>query len=281
MDDECYAMEMEEEDGLPEFTLAEIIKLENLSKEIKSGSITEDFCQELAAKFSCSTHRSETSSIKWEQVRNWFQDKQIKVVAKVTPPSPAREEIILASSKALVLMKKRERVPTISASESAVEVSNLIFEARSAKDYAWFDVGSFLNYRVLCSGELVVRVRFAGFGNEEDEWVSVRRAVRERSIPLEHSECDKVNVGDLVLCFREAEDDALYCDAHIMEIERKIHDSNACTCIFVVRYDHDNVEGKVPVNKLCRRPTQPVSKKEAWGLSLCGKEPNGPSFYLG
>lgn len=48
----------------------------------------------------------------------------------------------------------------------------------------------------------LVRVRFAGFGKEEDEWVSVTKAVRERSIPLEHSECDKVNVGDLVLCFR-------------------------------------------------------------------------------
>lgn len=47
-----------------------------------------------------------------------------------------------------------------------------------------------------------VRVRFAGFGKEEDEWVSVTKAVRERSIPLEHSECNKVNVGDLVLCFR-------------------------------------------------------------------------------
>lgn len=47
-----------------------------------------------------------------------------------------------------------------------------------------------------------VRVRFSGFGKEEDEWVNVRTGVRERSIPLEPSECDKVNVGDLVLCFQ-------------------------------------------------------------------------------
>lgn len=45
-------------------------------------------------------------------------------------------------------------------------------------------------------------MRFAGFGKEEDEWVNVRNAVRERSIPLEPSECHKVNVGDLVLCFK-------------------------------------------------------------------------------
>lgn len=47
-----------------------------------------------------------------------------------------------------------------------------------------------------------VRVRFAGFGAEEDEWVNVKNAVRERSVPLEHSECHKVQVGDLVCCFQ-------------------------------------------------------------------------------
>lgn len=47
-----------------------------------------------------------------------------------------------------------------------------------------------------------VRVRFSGFGKEEDEWVNVRTGVRERSIPLEPSECEKVKVGDLVLCFQ-------------------------------------------------------------------------------
>ena len=47
-----------------------------------------------------------------------------------------------------------------------------------------------------------VRVRFVGFGAEEDEWVNVKKAVRERSLPLEHSECHKVKVGDVVLCFQ-------------------------------------------------------------------------------
>lgn len=47
-----------------------------------------------------------------------------------------------------------------------------------------------------------VRVRFVGFGAEEDEWVNVKNAVRERSVPLEHSECHKLKVGDLVCCFQ-------------------------------------------------------------------------------
>lgn len=46
-----------------------------------------------------------------------------------------------------------------------------------------------------------VRVRYAGFGKEEDEWVNVKEGVRERSIPLEASECHKVKDGDVVLCF--------------------------------------------------------------------------------
>lgn len=45
-------------------------------------------------------------------------------------------------------------------------------------------------------------MRYSGFGREDDEWVNVTRAVRERSIPLEASECHKVKVGDLVLSFQ-------------------------------------------------------------------------------
>ncbi|MBA0668821.1 hypothetical protein Goklo_001699, partial [Gossypium klotzschianum] len=69
-----------------------------------------------------------------------------------------------------------------------------------------------------------VRVRFVGFGAEEDEWVNVKKAVRGRSIPFEHSECCKVMVGGLVLCLQERRDQSIYYDAHVLEIERKTHD---------------------------------------------------------
>ncbi|KAL6996428.1 Protein SAWADEE HOMEODOMAIN-like 2, partial [Sarracenia purpurea var. burkii] len=100
-----------------------------------------------------------------------------------------------------------------------------------------------------------VRVRFAGFGFEEDEWVNVKRGVRDRSIPLEPSECDQVKVGDLVLCFRETDDHAIYRDAHILEIQRRLHDIRGCRCIFVVRYVYDKAMEKVQLNKICCRPT--------------------------
>ncbi|KAL0372121.1 UNVERIFIED_CONTAM: protein SAWADEE HOMEODOMAIN1 [Sesamum calycinum] len=119
----------------------------------------------------------------------------------------------------------------------------------------------------------VVRVRFAGFGKEEDEWVNVKRAVRERSIPLDIQSVTGSMLVILFLCFREAVDHALYCDAHVVEIERQSHDGSGCTCIFVVRYDHDNVEGKVPLDKLCCRPTSAPRGSEG-GKLIRLLEPN-------
>ncbi|XP_022885142.1 protein SAWADEE HOMEODOMAIN HOMOLOG 1 isoform X1 [Olea europaea var. sylvestris] len=249
---------MEMEDDFLEFTLAEIVEMEKKFKESKEKAISQVICQELATKFSCSPHRSEKSSVKWEQVQGWFQDKEKSLAAKVTSSSSCKA-IVAYTNPAPRRKTPKVPVSTISADEAAVALSNLIFEAKSAKDYAWFDVGSFLNYKVHSSGEVAVRVRFAGFNKDEDEWINVQEAVRERSIPLQVSECHKVNVGDLVLCFREDEDYALYCDAHIVDIQRKLHDIEGCRCIFVVRYVTDDFEDKVVLNKLCCRPPSSAS----------------------
>lgn len=45
-------------------------------------------------------------------------------------------------------------------------------------------------------------MRLAGFGPAEDEWVNVRKHVRQRSLPCEDSECVAVLPGDLILCFQ-------------------------------------------------------------------------------
>ncbi|KAF3772644.1 SAWADEE HOMEODOMAIN-like protein 2 [Nymphaea thermarum] len=138
------------------------------------------------------------------------------------------------------------------------DLSELEFEARSAKDGAWYDVAMFLAHRVLDSGEPEVRVRFAGFGAIEDEWVNVKRAVRQRSLPLEPSECTRIKPGDLVLCFREGKEQALYFDAHVVEVEKKRHDIRGCRCCFLVRYVHDKTMEKVSLRRLCSRPTVPT-----------------------
>lgn len=65
-----------------------------------------------------------------------------------------------------------------------------------------YDVSAFINKRTGENGEPEVRVRFAGFGSEEDEWVNIATAVRQRSLPCETTECVAVLPGDLILCFQ-------------------------------------------------------------------------------
>ncbi|THG08488.1 hypothetical protein TEA_017646 [Camellia sinensis var. sinensis] len=358
----------EMDDDLPEFTLAEIMEMEGKFKEVGEKSLSQDFCQELVASFNCSKHRTGKSAIGWEQVQSWFLDKQREVEAKVTtspfapkefnspltPESPQKPKGHHRSSWFWFNRNPRKPSSLVCGPSSLVSgpfedlaeriagLSELVFEAKSAKDWAcsvgcpnslvneihedlsWgkrldvllkreditilfrvpdtvivkYDVASFLNYRIVSSGELFVpglvsvvvealcneielavflncscnewpdfgsdshpllmlgafgfvvvvglaqevRVRFAGFRYEEDEWVNVKRGIRERSIPLEPSECHQVKVGDLVLCFRENEDLAIYCDAYIVQIQRRVHDATGCKCIFVVRYDYDDAE---------------------------------------
>ncbi|KAG5579014.1 hypothetical protein H5410_049641 [Solanum commersonii] len=141
-----------------------------------------------------------------------------------------------------------------SVGRSASDNTQMEFEAKSARDGAWYDVSCFLSHRSVENGDPEVLVRFAGFGAEEDEWVNVRMHVRQRSLPCESSECVAVLPGDLILCFQEGKEQALYYDAHVLDAQRRRHDVRGCRCRFLVRYDHDQSEEIVPLRKVCRRP---------------------------
>ncbi|XVF89156.1 hypothetical protein PTKIN_Ptkin19aG0107600 [Pterospermum kingtungense] len=188
---------------------------------------------DLDAWYACSSSsgRAGKPIVKWTEVQSWFVARQQESTSKVpslngTSKNQCRIPEICPlnnghqSSEILrgVVSNVGEKVP---------DLSELEFEAKSSKDGAWYDVDMFLTHRVLSSGEAEVRVRFIGFGAEEDEWVNVKKAVRERSIPFEHSECHKVKVGDLVLCLQERRDQSIYYDAHVLDIERKMHDIRA------------------------------------------------------
>ncbi|EOY26910.1 F9L1.16, putative isoform 2 [Theobroma cacao] len=185
-------------DSVSEFTLAEILEMENIYKEIGEKTLNKEFCQELATNFSCSSNRMGKSAVTWQQVQIWFQEKQMETQSKQRP-SPMALELFVDLSSA----NSSKPPGSLRRHKGKVEdLKELSFEARSSKDYAWYDVDSFLTYRVLSTGELEVRVRFSGFAKTEDEWVNVEKAVRERSIPLEPSECNIVKIGDLVLCYQ-------------------------------------------------------------------------------
>ncbi|KAF8086909.1 hypothetical protein N665_0609s0039 [Sinapis alba] len=242
-----------------DFTLAEIVDMETLFKELGDQSLLKDFCQTVASSFSCSVNRKGKSSITWKQVQGWFQgrlEKQNQPKPKTLPSSP----LLILDLSNLGSARDAETPENVTSGQrqkgKASDVSDLAFEAKSARDDAWYDVASFMTYRYLRTGELEVRVRFSGFDNQHDEWVNVKTSVRERSIPVEPSECGRVKVGDLLLCFQDREDEALYCDAHVVNIKRGSHDHRSCNCVFFVRYEFDDTEEQLGLESICRRPEE-------------------------
>ncbi|XP_020227511.1 protein SAWADEE HOMEODOMAIN HOMOLOG 1 isoform X1 [Cajanus cajan] len=235
------------ESPFPTLSSDEMLELENIYKDMGEKPLDRMLCQEIAKNFSSSSNGASKTSLSWQQVQQWFRNRQ-----RVTQVKDSSSPCLLSPdhSHSFLLGSGDGN------SSSSKDLSELAFEARSTKDVAWHDVAMFLNYRVLSTGELEARVRYAGFGKEQDEWMNVREGVRERSVPLEPSECHKVKDGHLVLCFLEREDYALYCDARVVKVQRKIHDPEDCTCTFIVRFVHDNTEEGVSWKRLCCRPTQ-------------------------
>ncbi|MFS7980431.1 putative transcription factor homeobox-WOX family [Helianthus anomalus] len=248
----------------------------------------------LAEKFSKSEERAGKIEVQMKQVWNWFQNRRyairakaakapgnlnatqmvhdssmVKGVPQVTQPHAAAAASVnvrsfpqapqhptVPSASVRTFPQAPQQPPAFSL-QSAVRVadnSQMEFEAKSARDGAWYDVSTFISHRSLETGDPEVFVRFAGFGAEEDEWVNVRKNVRQRSLPCEASECVAVLPADLILCFQEGKEQALYFDAHVLDAQRRRHDVRGCRCRFLVRYDHDQSEEIVALRKICRRP---------------------------
>ncbi|KAL2338032.1 hypothetical protein Fmac_012478 [Flemingia macrophylla] len=236
----------------PKLSSDEILELERIYKDMGEKTLDSNLCHEIAKIYSSSSNVAVKTSLSWQQVQQWFRNRQ-RVTQVKDGSSPCLLKLSSDQSDSLLLGNGDEN------SLSSKYVEELQFEARSTKDVAWHDVAMFLNYRVMSTGELEVRVRYAGFSKEQDEWMNVKEGVRERSIPLEPSECHKVKEGQLALCFLEREDYALYCDAVVVKVQRKIHDPEECNCTFIVRFVHDNTEEGISWNRICRRPTQEES----------------------
>ncbi|XP_051119217.1 protein SAWADEE HOMEODOMAIN HOMOLOG 1-like [Andrographis paniculata] len=235
------------------FTNAEVQKMEQMLNESKVRLLDVDFYKELARRFNRSSSRAGKPRLKWTEIQSWFQTNQQSCSSR-GPLFDAAEKSHLAPG---ALSQKETtgnpKMPEDGKNQNMLK--KLEFEARSSQDGAWYDVDAFLSHRVLSSGETEVYVRYLGFGAEEDEWVNVKTDVRERSVALEHYECQKVKVGDQILCFQERQDQARYYDAHVIEIRRRLHDIRGCRCLFLIKYDHDNTQDRVPLTRLCCRPS--------------------------
>ncbi|XP_038689124.1 protein SAWADEE HOMEODOMAIN HOMOLOG 2-like isoform X2 [Tripterygium wilfordii] len=256
------------------FMATEVAEMESILQEHHNSVPVREVLVSLAEKFSESAERKGKIVVQMKQVWNWFQNRRYAIRAKssraplklnVTPmsrddsvPVRAVPQPVAAPIPAPmpVPTPTSAPVPTVpSAARGFSENSyNMEFEAKSGRDGAWYDVAVFLAHRYLETGDPEVQVRFAGFGPDEDEWVNIRKHVRQRSLPCEASECVAVLPGDLILCFQEGKDQALYFDAHVLDAQRRRHDVRGCRCRFLVKYDHDQSEEIVPLRKVCRRP---------------------------
>ncbi|XP_044471513.1 protein SAWADEE HOMEODOMAIN HOMOLOG 1-like [Mangifera indica] len=237
------------------FSETEVGKMEKLLVESKEDLLTKGFCQKVAKSFNISAGRAGKPIVKWTEVQSWFKSRQQNNPSKIASSTDEPKNVSVLPETCPPTKERKSSQEPREAGEKLSDLSELEFEARSSKDGAWYDVEMFLAHRFISSGEAEVRVRFIGFGAEEDEWVNVKKAVRERSVPVEHSDCHRLKVGDLVLCFQERRDQAIYYDAHIVEIQRRMHDIRGCRCLFLIRYNHDNTEERVRLRRLCTRPT--------------------------
>ncbi|XP_057963796.1 protein SAWADEE HOMEODOMAIN HOMOLOG 2 isoform X2 [Malania oleifera] len=237
------------------FTPTEVAEMESILQEHNLAVPPREVLTALAEKFSNSADRTGKIVVQMKQVWNWFQNRRYAIRAKSNKaPGPGKLTVSTVPREDPIPVRNVPQPLPAPSGRNSVDGAQMEFEAKSARDGAWYDVASFLSHRYFETGDPEVLVRFSGFGPEEDEWVNVRRHVRQRSLPCESSECVAVLPGDLILCFQEGKEQALYFDAHVLDAQRRRHDVRGCRCRFLVRYDHDQSEEIVPLRKVCRRP---------------------------
>ncbi|XP_074365658.1 uncharacterized protein LOC141706739 isoform X2 [Apium graveolens] len=264
--------------GVPSFRFnaVEVSDMEAMLVAHDFAMPSRELLDALAEKFSLAPERSGKSVVQMKQVWHWFQNRRYAHRAKASrapetsnlspltqdgssimtnmPQAPQSKPVPRAFTDTKIDVTEAPQSLPSTGCRNGADSSSMEFEAKSARDGAWYDVAMFLSYRSSDAVDPEVLVRFAGFGAEEDEWVDIGRLVRKRSLPCESSECVAVLQGDLILCFQEGKEQALYYDAHVLDAQRRRHDVRGCRCRFLVRYDHDQSEEIVPLRKVCRRP---------------------------
>ncbi|KAK9095713.1 hypothetical protein Scep_027182 [Stephania cephalantha] len=236
------------------FNATEVAEMEACLVEANNTIPSREALNSLAEKFSASPARAGKIVVQQKQVWNWFQNRRYAQKAKLIKTPGKLSVSSMQRDDSVSMRTVPHSVPLPSGRSGFDNNAQMEFEAKSARDGAWYDVATFICHRMFETSDPEVRVRFSGFGAEEDEWVNVRKHVRQRSLPCEASECVAVLPGDLILCFQEGKDQALYFDAHVLDAQRRRHDVRGCRCRFLVRYDHDQTEEIVPLRKICRRP---------------------------
>nr|AFK34129.1 unknown [Lotus japonicus] len=144
------------------FTQNEVAEMEAILQEHNNAMPARDVLAVLAEKFSESPDRKGKITVQMKQVWNWFQNKRYAIRAKssktpgklnITPmprddSAPVRN---MSQPIAAPILTGPGSVPTTA--KVTPENSVMEFEAKSARDGAWYDVASFLSHRYLESSD--------------------------------------------------------------------------------------------------------------------------------
>ncbi|KAF7081760.1 hypothetical protein CFC21_085671 [Triticum aestivum] len=268
--------------GLPprlvfRFTHREVAKMEEVLRDLNAMP-QRPVIQALTDEFNTSSHRSGNGKVpvQYKQVHTWFQNRRYTQKRRGERP-PARGKMLPTGAEAQhpASYWVQSSCPS-NAGNTSSDGGLVQLEAKSPRNGAWYDVAAIQSCRLSETGDQEVQVWFSGFGAEEEEWINVCKSVRLRSVPCIATECVGVLPGDLILCYQEGKEQALYFDAHVLEVERRTHDIRGCRCSFLVRYDHDHSEEIVPLRKVCRRPSSDVKIDIVIDHSLAEKKAQKP-----
>ncbi|KAJ6711532.1 PROTEIN SAWADEE HOMEODOMAIN-like protein 1 [Salix purpurea] len=101
-----------------EFTLFEMLEMENLFKESREEALAPQFCEKLASSFSYAPSRAGKEAITPRQVQSWFQDR-----LKKSQPQVA------SSNMALKLLTNLSDASTFGATESSQKLKGSAFNS--------------------------------------------------------------------------------------------------------------------------------------------------------
>ncbi|KAL2944478.1 Protein SAWADEE HOMEODOMAIN -like protein 2 [Bienertia sinuspersici] len=149
--------------GAPSFRFfhSEVAQMEALLQEHGGHVPSRDLLMALANKFSNSQERSGKIAVQMKQVWNWFQNRRYALRAKLVkspgnpnvPPNPRDEA---PQVRNVPPVPQQTPVPSgHNVSRNTSENPPMEFEAKSARDGAWYDVQVFLSHRYLETGNPV------------------------------------------------------------------------------------------------------------------------------
>uniref|UniRef100_A0A9I9DVG0 Homeobox domain-containing protein n=1 Tax=Cucumis melo TaxID=3656 RepID=A0A9I9DVG0_CUCME len=147
------------DDSSFEFTLAEIVEMDNILKDSGDQTLGQEFFQDVALHFSCSPWRAAKSPVTAEHVHAWFENRRKELrssskKARPPPPPPPPPELPPSPSsppptpppKLLLYHSESDFLTHAPSSEppefigKATDLSELAFEAFSSRDHAWLQM---------------------------------------------------------------------------------------------------------------------------------------------